>query len=392
MARDEPNLTLPAFLGPRLEAGHPWVYRDHVPRGFQAGSGTFVRITAGGFSGYALWDARSPIALRVFSRRQRPDAAWVRARVRAALELRAPLQLTDTNAYRALFGEGDSLPGITADVYDRYVALVTYADSLDAVLPWVTEALRGELSPLAIVRRKRRGDAAGDQRTEVLFGELPPPFVVRENGMKLEVDLAAGQKTGLFLDHRDNRSFVRGLSLGRRVLNLFSYTGAFSVAAMLGGATQTVSVDSAAPASAAARRNFELNAIDPRPHEFHAQDAFEYLEQGHARGERFELVIADPPSFAGSRAQLKRALSAYTKLHARCLAVTAPGGYYAAASCTAQVSPEAFRETLSAGAASAGVDLTIVHDAGHALDHPIRAGHLEGRYLKFVVGRVLARV
>ncbi len=391
MASDVPNLTLPAFLAPRLDAGHPWIYRDHVPRGFSARSGSFVRIVAGAFSAYALWDERSPIALRVFSRQERPDAAWVRARVRAALELRAPLRLADTNAFRVLFGEADSLPGVTADLYDRYVALVTYADALDALLPWVTDALRAELAPLGIVRRKRRGDSTGEQRTEVLHGELPPPFVVRENGMKLEVDLAAGQKTGLFLDHRDNREFLRGLALGRRVLNLFSYTGAFSVAAMLGGATQTVSVDSAAPAGAAARRNFELNAIDPRPHEFHTQDAFQYLEQARARHEQFELVIADPPSFAGSKAQLKRALAAYTKLHAGCLAVTAPGGLYAAASCTAQVSPEQFRETLALAAASAGVDLTLVREAGHALDHPIRAGHMEGRYLKFVVGRVLPR-
>jgi 23S rRNA (cytosine1962-C5)-methyltransferase len=383
-------LRLPAFLAARLNAGHPWIYRDHLPSGFRAESGAWLQIAAGDFSGYALYDARSPIALRIFSRKQLPDQAWVQKRVREALELRTLLRGPGTNAFRALFGEADHLPGVTADVYDRYVALVTYADSLDVVLPWVCQALREELALDGIVRRRRRADTAGEARSEVLWGELPPPFVVLENSMKLEVDLALGQKTGLYLDQRDNRKFVRGLSRGRRVLNLFSYTGAFSVAAALGGALQVTSVDSAAAASEAASRNFELNGFDPRAHEFHAEDAFEFLER--ADGRRFELVIADPPSFAGSKAQLKRALRAYTRLHTLCLRVTTPGGLYAAASCTAQVSPEAFRETLAQAAASAGVELTVVHDAGHALDHPIRAGHLEGRYLKFMVCRAVPRV
>lgn len=385
--KDVLHVKLPAFLAERLHAGHPWIYRDHVPKGFRARSGSWVRVSAGDFSAFALWDERSPIALRVFSRRQVPDAAWVRRRVQSALELRELVRSGDTSAYRLLFGEADGLPGVTADVYERHVALVTYADALEALLPWLIQALEAELSPLSIVRRKRRADATGEARTEALFGDVPAPFTVREHGYLLEVDLAQGQKTGLFLDHRDNRRFVREHAAGRRVLNLFSYTGAFSVAAALGGARQVVSVDSAAPAGAAARRNFERNGIDPARHGFVDEDAFAYLERTAAEGRRFDLVIADPPSFATSKDQLKRALRAYTRLHALCLAVTEPGGLYAAASCTAQVSPEAFRETLAGAAARAAVDLTIVHDAGHALDHPIRAGHLEGRYLKFMVTR-----
>jgi 23S rRNA (cytosine1962-C5)-methyltransferase len=386
-----PKIELPKFLAGRLEAGHPWVYRDHVPKGFRAKGGSFVEIAAGSFSAFALWDERSPIALRIFSRRRVPDAAWVRERVRDALALRELVRGGDTNAYRLLFGEADGLPGVTADVYDRHVALVTYADALDALVPWLVEALKSELSPLSVVRRKRRADSVGEARTEALYGEVPAPFVVREHGFLLEVDLAYGQKTGLFLDHRDNRRYVREHAAGRRVLNLFSYTGAFSVAAALGGAAQVISVDSAAPASAAARRNFELNGIDPSQHGFASEDAFEYLERAAGEGRRFDLVIADPPSFATSRDQLKRALRAYERLHALCLRVTEPGGLYAAASCTAQVGPDAFRETLAVAAARADVDLTIVHDAGHAADHPIRVGHVEGRYLKFMVTRSTPR-
>jgi 23S rRNA (cytosine1962-C5)-methyltransferase len=384
----DPTLKLPAFLAARLEAGHPWVYRDHVPKGFRAKSGSWVRVNAGKFSAFALWDEKSPIALRVFSRQRVPDAAWVRERVKTARELRALVESSDTNAYRLLFGEADGLPGVTVDVYDRHLAIVTYADALDAIVPWLVSALKAELSPLSIVRRRRRSDLGDEPRSEALVGDVPSPFVVREQGYLLEVDLAQGQKTGLFLDHRENRRFVRELSADRRVLNLFSYTGAFSVAAALGGARQVISVDSAVPAGAAARRNFELNGIDPNPHGFVGEDAFAYLERAASEERRFDLVIADPPSFASSKDQLKRALRAYVRLHALCLEVTEPGGFYAAASCTAQVSPEAFRETLAQAATRAGVDLAIVHDAGHAIDHPVRVGHPEGRYLKFVVTRV----
>lgn len=385
------TLKLPAFLEGELQRGHPWVYRDHVPPRFRAPQGSFVRVVAGAFSGFALWDSESPIALRVYSRKRVPDARWVLERVRAAKELRTAFLGQETTAFRLLFGEGDGLPGVTCDVYGRYAALVTYADSVDTLVPWVVAALRQELKLDGIVRRRRRADSEGETRSEALVGELPAPFVVLENGMKLEVDLVAGQKTGLFLDHRDNRTTVRRLARGRRVLNLFSYTGAFSLAAVLGGATHVVSVDSAAPASEAARRNFALNGIEPSDHEFVARDAFEYLEECRERGQRFDLVIADPPSFAGGKQQLKRALRAYERLHALCLRVTEPGGLYVAASCTAQVSPQAFRKTLADAAERAKVDLFVVHDAGHALDHPIRASHPEGRYLKFMVTRALER-
>jgi 23S rRNA (cytosine1962-C5)-methyltransferase len=227
----------------------------------------------------------------------------------------------------------------------------------------------------------------------LLSGREPPRrLVVGESGLKLIANLHEGQKTGLFLDHRENRAFVRSLSEGRRVLNLFSYTGAFSIAAALGGATQVSSVDIAADANAAARDNFELNGLDPEQHEFVSADVFEYAKGAQARERKYDLVICDPPSFANSREQLWGALRAYVRVNALGMAATARGGFYAAASCTAQVSPVAFREALAEAAAKSGVRFQIVHEAGQALDHPCAAGHPEGRYLKFVVGRVLPRI
>lgn len=394
-----PLIELPKELSLSLGAGHPWVYRERLGaagRGRRAG---WVRVRAGGFRGFALYDPVSPIALRLFGRDQPPDRRWFRARVEEALRLRSAYRALDTTAYRLLNGEGDGLPGIVADVYDRYVVLATYAAAVaEHVLPPVAEAIAALLAPEGIVERSR-GEAEATEanprgrRLRVVAGREPPRrLVVRESGMQLLANLYEGQKTGLFLDHRENRAFVRALSDGRRVLNLFSYTGAFSVAAALGGARRLTSVDVAADANVAARENFELNALDPALHEFVSADVFDYAEEARRQKQGFELVVCDPPSFASSKEKLWGALRAYVRVNALAMALTTPGGLYAAASCTAQVSPQAFREVLAEAAARSNLRFQIVHEAGQAMDHPCAAGHPEGRYLKFVVGRVLPRV
>lgn len=380
---------LPQELEARLDAGHPWVYRDHVPERFQAKAGDFVHLQCGRFDGWALWDAESPIALRVFSRRQCPDAVWVKARVDEAWALRQRLLPPQTDAFRLLFGEGDGLPGIVVDVYAGFAIIVCYSGALGRVAGWVAEALaqRPELQGVC-ERVTRRKDRVSELRR--LSGVEPPEVVmIEERGLRYEVDFEAGQKTGLFLDHRENRHYLRALSAGKSVLNLFAYTGAFSVSCAAGGASRVTSVDIAAPAIDAAARNVLHNALPAAVHEGVAQDVFEFLEAAKRAGRRWDLVIADPPSFASSRAELFGALRAYKKLHTASLAVLSPGGFYAGASCTAQVSPDAFRQTLAEGAARAAQRLTVIHEAAHAADHPYAAGHLEGRYLKFVLCRSL---
>jgi len=383
------TLELPAQLKRGLQAGHPWVYRDHVPRGFQAPSGTWVKVRSGGYSAFALWDESSKIALRVFSERVVPDAAWVRERIVAALALRRALLDQQTSAYRLLYGEGDGIPGLTVDVYGAFAVIVTYAESLDVLVPWVVDALVELLKLHGVVRRARVRDGE-PPKLEVLHGRLPSrDLIISEHGVRMHVDLFSGQKTGLFLDHRENRRFLGELCAGKSVLNLFSYTGAFSLYAARAGASSVTSVDLSQPAARAARSNFELNGIDPEPHEFLAEDVFEFLERTRRAGKTFDVVICDPPSFANSRDQLKNALRAYVSVNSAGLRVLAAGGIYAAASCTAQVSSEALRGVLAEAAVNAKRRLQIVHDAGHAADHPIFAGHPEGRYLKFMVGRAL---
>lgn len=383
-----PVIELPGSLARALGAGHPWVYRDHVPRGFDAPAGAWVRVRAGPVSVVALWDPASPIALRVFSRADVPDAAWITARVREAFELRRRMGVTArASAYRFLAGEGDGLPGITADRYGAFVVVTADSPALLGLVPKVADALRAS-DDLAGVVRKVRG-AEADERLELLSGRLPPrDLVVEENGVRFRANLFAGQKTGLFLDQRDNRSYVESIASGRRVLNLFGYTGGFSVYAARGGAASVATVDVAEGAIADARENFRLNGFDPEQSEFHAVDAFEYLARARERRERFGVVVCDPPSFARSRAHRDRAVQAYVKLHAAGLAVTEHDGLYAASSCSTQVSVEAFHGALAAAAQKARVSVQIVHDAGHPPDHPILPGHPEGRYLKFVALRV----
>jgi 23S rRNA (cytosine1962-C5)-methyltransferase len=382
----EPCLELPRSLEGALALGHPWIYRDHVAPGVEPANGSWVRVRAGSFSAFALWDSRSPIALRVFSREKAPDSSWFKARLEEALALRAPLAASETDAYRLLYGEADGVPGLTVDVYGRYAVVVTYADSLERVVPLAVDALQSVLKLDGVVKR-RRASADDAERFRLLAGREPPrPLLISEGGMRLGADLHSGQKTGLFLDHRENRAYIRDIAAGRSVLNLFSYTGAFSLAAALGGAVRVTSVDSAAPAMAMAHDNLKYNGVPASLHQAVVADVFEYLAGG---AERFDIVISDPPSFASSQGQLFAALRAYTRLHALCLARVVPGGFFAAASCTAQVSPEAFRQTLAEAAARARVRLQLVRDAGHALDHPVLIGHPEGRYLKFMVARVL---
>jgi len=382
------DIELPEALVRSLAAGHPWVYRDHVGR-FQAPSGTWVRVRAGSYMAYGLWDAESPIAVRLFSTKGPVDAAWVRARVEEAWTLRESVRAAGCTGYRLIFGEADQLPGVVVDLYGSHGILVTYSKSLGPIVPWISEAV---VSVAGLDSLSRRHKDESGVALRPLHGAPPPEkILVRELGLKLWANVHHGQKTGLFFDHRDNRRFVREVAAGKTVLNLFCYTGGFSVAAGLGGASAVTSVDSAAPAVAAARDNFLENDLGHVPHEAEVEDVFTYLPRVLGSGRRWDIVVCDPPSFAKNREQLRAAEKAYKNLIALALGVTAPGGLCCAASCTSQVGPEAFKRLIAEATRKARVRFQVVRDIGQPWDHPVQIGHEEGRYLKFVAGRVLAR-
>jgi 23S rRNA (cytosine1962-C5)-methyltransferase len=227
------------------------------------------------------------------------------------------------------------------------------------------------------------------RRVSLLWGEEPPiDLAVVEHGLRFQADLRLGQKTGLFLDQRENRRTVERLSAGRSVLNCFAYTGGFSLYALRGGARSVISADIGKGLAEAAATNIALNTLDPTRHEFVTGDCFDLLARYAEQDRRFDLVILDPPSFAKSKQNRYAALRAYTRLNALGLRCVEPGGLLVSSSCTSQVGPDAFREMLAAAAESVGRRLQIIHEAGQPLDHPVPAQFPEGRYLKFVVARV----
>lgn len=401
-----PEIQIDPSLRARLTQGHPWVYRNHVREVGRLRSGQWVRVRCGGFSAYGLWDAHSAIAVRIFSRVAAPDAAWVGERVWEAWEGRAAIRdgAPPTSAYRWVYGEGDGLPGLVVDRYGDYAVIQTYAESLQSVAPLVAPALRAcdpDLRGVALRERPGEDDpAAAEERAtaseaappglRTLWGEAPPEdLVVQEHGLYFYADLYRGQKTGLFLDHRENRRTVEGLAGGRSVLNCFAYTGAFSLYALRGGAAEVVSVDIGKGLAEAAAANIGLNRLAGERHQFVTEDCFALLD-AYAKGPRhFQMVILDPPSFARQKSSLHAATRAYTRLNALALRCLEPGGLLVSASCTSQVGPEQFRGILADAAAQSQVRLQIIYEAGQPADHPVPVGFPEGRYLKYVVARAL---
>lgn len=380
-----------------IERGHPWVFRDALrktPARLDAGAVVELADGRGKFLGRGLWDPDSPIAVRIHERDAATplDVASFGRRLEAAFALRARLfDGPDTDAYRLVNGEGDRIPGL---VIDRYRDTAVLRLDGDALAPWI-EALREPLAKLCAAHGIRSGGvrlgreaqaarSAGGKLVEQLWGPpIPERMFVRERGLALEVDLHFGHKTGAFLDQRENLARVRALARGRaRALNLFSYTGGFSIAAALGGATRVTSVDTAGPAHASAQRSFRENGLDPTGHAFVTADAFAFLEAAEKRGDRFDLVISDPPSFAPSEKAKPRAMASYRRLHQACARVLAEGGTLCAASCSSHITADDFFATLD-DASLGRADLRVVSMLGQPEDHPFLPAWPEGRYLKF---------
>jgi 23S rRNA (cytosine1962-C5)-methyltransferase len=392
----EASIQLRKDLARHLRAGHPWVFKKALDRPAKLPAGTIVDVEEEGrFVARGFFDPASAISVRVLTREpaEEIDAAFWRRRVARAIQLRREL-VHDTTGYRLLHGESDGLPGVVADRYDRTAVLKLYSAGLTRWRGQIVEALRDEAEGLAGVFGRDEiprddDDEGGAPAGRVLWGAEPPErIVIHEHGMKILVDVRRGQKTGFFLDQRENRRLVRELSPGRGdALNLFSYTGGFSVAAALGGAKHVVSVDVDRDAIALARDVFRENGLDPADHAFASEDAFEILARYKKEGRRFDLVVCDPPAFAKSQKAVEGALSGYASLNRAALAVLAPGGLLVTASCSARVSAEQFFDAVKEAAFKARVDLQVVAETRQPPDHPVSPQFREGRYLKAIVLR-----
>jgi 23S rRNA (cytosine1962-C5)-methyltransferase len=375
----------------RLVRGHPWVWREAIARGLsgvEPGDEVQVLGPDGKAVGRGLAEPGSPIAVRMWTHGRVPiDAALWRERAARACALRERLVSgTSTDAFRVLHGEGDRMPGLVVDRYgsvavarvDGAAAATRTSELADALWPGLES---WGVRTLAL----RTGGKGESPRLEVLRGPPAPDTVrVQEHGVPFVVDLARGQKTGAFLDQRENRRRVGELARGRRVLNLFSYAGGFSLHAALGGAQHVTSVDVASAAHATAQASFRAAGVDPSAHAFITADARVFLEDARKRGQTWDLVVSDPPSFAPSEKTLPRALSAYRTLHGACAAVLASGGIFCPASCSSHVDASAFLSTLD-DAALGDRALAVLELRGAGPDHPTLPAFPEGRYLKFAV-------
>ena len=377
---------------------HPWVLDSAVATvEGTPGAGDVVDLAThdGRFVARGLWNPHSRIRVRLyaFDAATKLDDAFWRARIGAAVALRKDLGLDDrAGAARLVNSEGDDLSGLIVDRYGDYLAVQVTALAMATRLEVFCDALEAAVAPRGILLRgaerglaKLEGLALPDR---LIRGAAPTgPIFVHEHGLRFGVDLAEGQKTGYYLDQRDNRQAAARHARGRRVLDMFCYSGGFAVAcAVSGGARSVLAVDASGRAVALARANAELNAATTVTAE--ESDAFDKLDALAAAGERFGMIVLDPPKFARSRAAADDALRAYHRINRVAVGLLEPGGILVTCSCSGSVTRDDFHRMLAGVAQRAGRPIQILESRGAAPDHPVSASCLEGEYLTCVIARV----
>ena len=384
----------------QIVAGHPWVFNESITsishRG-AVGDLAVIFDNDRNFVAIGLWDPGSPIRIRILHHGKPVtiDGAFWRRRITEALERRSVIG-DDTDGYRVLNGENDGFPGLVLDKYADTLVVKLYSPTWIPHLRSLVEAIDELLAPSALVLRMARTMA--EQRlfglTEgiALIGETPSePVMFHENGLVFEADVVHGQKTGHFLDQRDNRALVGSMSAGMRVLDVFAATGGFGIYAAAGGATRVTSVDQSAPTLAVAERNFAHNSSLPNvrhcEHDVMVGDAYEVMDRLIQRRKHYDIVVVDPPAFAQRKTNVDRALHAYGQLTQRAVQLTRPDGLLVQASCSSRVTDEQFYATLRASAQRIGFDLVELRRTGHAPDHPVTFA--QGGYLKALFARVM---
>ena len=370
-----------------LRRFHPWVFSGAILKtddGIEEGD--FVRVVSneGDFIAVGHYQKGS-IAVRVLSFRDTEiDADFWSARLASALNMRIAIGLADNpnnNTYRLVHGEGDMVPGLIIDVYGKTAVMQAHSIGIHNCRNMIAEQL------LKVMGRRLENVYYKSETTLPFMDNMENGFIFGgsddniaiENGLKFYVDWLRGQKTGFFVDQRENRALLEHFAMGRKVLNMFCYTGGFSFYAMRGGAKLVHSVDSSAKAIELTNRNVELNFPGDHRHQAFCEDAFKFLEQD---GDQYDLIILDPPAFAKHRGALHNALKGYTRLNNKAFQKIQPGGILFTFSCSQVVTKEYFRNAVFTAAAQAGRKVRILHQLHQPADHPINIYHPEGEYLK----------
>lgn len=405
IARDMscPIVKLKAGKEVPILGGHPWVFSHGAEETQeQLKSGELVEVLAknGRFLGMGLVGAGSSIKVRMISmeKLEKIDKDFFVKRFLALDESKKRHLPDGTNAYRIVYADADYLPGLIVDIYGDVLVFQIHTAGMDKLHTEIVEALKEAFKPRAIVERSdveaRRKEGIRVLAPELKYGELAEDGLVlfQEGGIKFYADVMTGQKTGFFLDQRDARGRVRELAGGKRVLNLFSYTGAFSLYAAMGGAESVVSVDVSGAATKMAEKNLELNKNEfsqtgeqesDSKFSFVTSDVFAYLktvEKG-----QFDLIICDPPAFTKGVAKIEQAKKAYSDVNQRCLELLEEGGILVTSSCSGRLVMEDFRNILKIAAGKAGKNVKVLAALGQAFDHTDKLAFPEGRYLKTLV-------
>jgi 23S rRNA (cytosine1962-C5)-methyltransferase len=385
-----PRVTISRKGEDRARHGHPWIYRSDVEQ-VDAAAGDLVQVIGGRGRpiGQALFSDRSEITLRMVEYGSAPPpSSFIRDRLAAAIEFRGSLAL-DATAYRLVHGEADRIPSLIVDRYADYLVLQALSQGIDRRVPEIVAALVELVKPAGILARndpRVRLLEGLEQRVEVLHGTVPERIDVREGAVEYHVDPWRGQKTGLFLDQRENREAALRYARGR-LLDAFSYNGGFALS-LAPRCASVLAVDISADAVVRIRENAARNRLTNV--EARAMNVFDELRELERIGARFETIVLDPPAFAKNKAAVRKALSGYKEINLRALKLLTPGGFLITCSCSYNVSEAMFVEVVSAAAADAGVEVSVVEKRAQGRDHPILINVPETYYLKCLILRKLA--
>ena len=381
-------------LETKIKKGYPWVFKYQLHKKVKKSSNGLAVLYdhKNRFLAIGLWDPTSDLCFRVLNlfEPRKIDTNFFLERLQKALLIREALQVKRTNGYRILNGENDGFPGLILDRYANTWVIKVYTISWFAYLEKVLEAIKTEKNVEQVVLRLSRNVEKSSNQFfdgQVLLGPDPIiPAQFLENGLKFHVDVINGQKTGFFLDQRDNRLLIKKISSGLSVLNVFSYTGGFSIYAISGGCRKLVEIDSNSHALNYSLKNLKLNFSDKKDFKFQqiAGDAFQKLRELKLENSKFDLVILDPPAFARKKKDRVKALEAYSRLTTLGVQLVKSGGRLFSASCSAHVSLEEFSKAVQQGVSSAQKQLTEICITGHAIDHPPQFA--EAKYLKSIMG------
>jgi len=376
---------------------HPWVFSGAIDRvKGKPANGDIVRLMnhKGDFMAYGFYNDQSRVALRLLEWDESTlvNEDWFRQKVATAVHARSNILNADTDTCRLIFSEADYLPGLIVDKYADHLAVQILTSGIEKLMPVIIEELKSLLNPLSIFDKS---DASSRQHegmetdNAVLWGDEPPASVeVKENAVVYSINIAEGQKSGFYCDQRDNRRIVAAYAAGKNVLDCFSYTGGFTLNALKSGAVSVTSVDSSALAIETLKQNISLNKLDAGKHTAIQSDVNKQLRAFKEAGEKFDIIVLDPPKYAPSRSALDRAARAYKDLNRIGMLLLNSGGLLATFSCSGAMDMENFKQVLAWAALDAGKQVQFIYQFCQPEDHPVRSSFPEGEYLKGLLCRV----